>query len=123
MFIKASALAVGTSLVLAVVSLQPALADSYRSEIRQDIREIRQDRAAIRADEARLAREQNEAAAARARVSRDLQHGNIGAAIRDQRIAQHEARDVAAARAKLAADKAELNRDVRELRHDLHKRY
>ena len=124
MFINAFALTLGAGLALA--TLQPASADTYRSDIGRDIREVRSDRAAIQADEARLAHERSELAKARAREREDIRRGNLGAAIRDDRVARHEASEVRAAQNKLAADRAKLNHDTRDLRHDVaqhHHRY
>ena len=117
MFIKAFALTLGAGLALA--SLQPASADTFRSDIGRDIREVRSDRAAVQADEVRLAHERSELAKAQAREREDIRRGNLGAAIRDDRQVRHEASDVRAAQNKLAADRAKLNHDTRDLRRDV----
>ncbi len=121
MLMKTSALALAC---LALASLQPASADGYRSDIGRDIREVRQDRAAVRADEARVAQERSDLAKARAREQNDLRHGNILGAIRDHRTEVREARELRAAEQKLAADRARLAHDARDLREDLeHRRH
>jgi hypothetical protein len=119
MIMKTSALALAC---LALASLQPASADRYRSDIREDVREVRQDRAAVRADEARVAQERSDLAKARAREQNDLRHGNILGAIRDHRDVARETRELRAAELKLAADRAELAKDTRHLREELGQR-
>ena len=123
MTIKLSALAIGAVAIIA--TLHPAAAESYRSDVREDVREIRGDRAAIARDEARLREERNELQAARAREKYDLEHGNLRGAAQDYRQVQHEQRDVNAANRKLAADRAKLNHDVTDLRRDVqqHRRH
>ena len=123
MTIKLSALAIGAVAIIA--TLHPAAAESYRSDVREDVREIRGDRAAIARDEARLREERSEVAKARAKERYDLERGNLAGAARDYREAQQEQRDVNAANRKLAADRAKLSHDVTDLRHDVqqHRRH
>ncbi len=115
MFVKASTLALVS---LLVVAIQPARADSWRSDVREDFRALQKDRSAVVAASARLYVERRELEAARAQLRRDWRNGDFAAIRRDERRVREEAADVRAAQARLSADRAKLNHDVRDLRAD-----
>lgn len=103
----------GAALTVAVV---PA---AFASDIGNDLREIQRDKARLGSDYRRLYEERREVRGAEARQSNALWHGNWWQAWRAERQERHEARDVHAVERQIAADRARLAHDRADVRRDI----